>query len=278
MDRLDLYRQLAVAERVACDDGEILASVNPAHSPVGALGAPTGGVESIRAGEAWLRERGCVAAQGPLEVATWFPYRANLGPHDEPVFWGEPTAAPEPWVQAGYREVARYASSLCGNDDAIAYGERKAPTGVTLRTLEDFDASLLTIHQLVTSSFRQAYAYSPLPFQAMAAMYRPLREHIVEEMVLFAERDGEPVGFVFGIPDLLQPGTGRFVVKTLAVRPEERRNGLGAWLVGELHRQADGLGFDRGIHALMWAGSRSRNISAHGGRIFREYALHLREL
>ncbi|MCP4922198.1 MAG: GNAT family N-acetyltransferase [Proteobacteria bacterium] len=278
MDRLELYKQLADAEVVPGPAGAILASVNPTHAPIGALAAPTGGVPSIRAGEAWLRDRGCIAAQGPLEVATWFPYRANLGPHDEPTFWGEPTAPPEPWIEAGYREVARYASSVCGNADAIRYGESKAPKGVTLRVLEDFEASLLAIHRIVTASFEEAYAYSPLPFQAMAAMYRPLQEHIVNELVLFAESDGEPVGFVFGLPDLTNPGSGRFLVKTLAVRPEERRGGLGAWLVGELHRQAAGLGYDRGIHALMWAGSRSRNISAHGGRVFREYALFFREL
>lgn len=278
MDRLDLYRSLAPTSRVTSEHGEVLASVNPSHAPVGALGAPTGGVQALRAGEDWLREQGCIAAQGPLEVATWFPYRANLGPFDEPAFWGEPTASPEPWLEAGYRPAARYASSLCGNQDAIRYGDSKAPKGVELRAMTDFDASLRTIHALATASFGGAYAYSPLPLAAMAALYGPLRDHLQNDLVLFAERKGRPVGFVFGLPDLAQPESGRFLVKTLAVHPDERRSGVGAWLVGELHRAADKLGFDRGIHALMWADSRSRDISAHGGRVFREYALYLREL
>ena len=84
--------------------------------------------------------------------------------------------------------------------------------------------------------------------------------------------------FVFGLPDLLAPRNKRFLVKTLAVLPEHRRGGTGAWLVGELHAVADRMGFTHGIHALMWQGSRSRNISQHGGRVFREYALYMKAL
>jgi GNAT superfamily N-acetyltransferase len=278
LQRLSLYGQLGRVQGLATPAGRVLASVNPEHEPVGALGDLSGDVSTIRAGEAWLLEQGCVAAQAPLQLATWFPYRANLGPFDEPPFLGEPSASPQPWIEAGYREVARYASAIAPNAEAVAYGESKRPEGISLRAMTRFEDDLPVIHALATASFRSAYAYSPLPLPAMAALYAPLAPHLVPELVLIATRDETPVGFVFGLPDLAQPGSGRFVVKTLAVLPEQRRSGLGAWLVGELHRVAEGLGFDRGIHALMWAGSKSRSISSHGGRVFREYALYLREL
>ncbi|HJN77900.1 MAG TPA: GNAT family N-acetyltransferase [Myxococcota bacterium] len=276
--RLALYAQLGQVEGLAIDDGRILASINPSHAPTGALGDLVGGTSQIQAGESWLRERGCLAVQAPLELATWFPYRANLGPHDDAPFWGEPQGPPEPWREAGYREVARYASALAENSAATAYGQAKRPRGVHIHQMGDFEESLESIWRLATSSFEEAYAYSPLPQEAMAALYRPLRDHVVPELVLFAEVDREPAGFVFGIPDLAAPGSGRFIVKTLAVAPAHRRSGMGAWLVGELHRAASKLGFTHGIHALMWAGSRSRNISAHGGRVFREYALYMKAL
>ena len=275
-ERLALYSQLARVEGIVAGGGRVLAAINPAHAPTGALGDLTGGRETLKAGEDWLREQGCTAVQGPLEVATWFPYRANLGPWDEKPFVGEPLASPGPWLNGGYRVVARYASALAPNDVAIAYGRAKKPKGLTLRAMTDFDADLPVIHAIVLATFRDAYAYSPLPLVGMQALYAPLRPHILPELVLIAESEGVPVGFVFGFPDLYCPG--RFLVKTLAVLPEHRRSGAGAWLVGELHAAAAAMGFTAGIHALMWKGSRSRNISKHGGRIFREYALYMKSL
>ena len=277
--KLALYGQLAQVQGIVSGGGRVLASINPAHHPTGALGDLTGGRETLEAGEAWLREQGCQAVQGPLEVATWFPYRANLGPWDERPFVGEPLASPGVWLASGYREVARYASALCENARAVAYGRSKQPKGLSLRPMTTFEEDLPIIHRLVLASFRDAYAYSPLPLEGMAALYAPLQQHLVPDLVLIAETpEGTPVGFVFGLPDLWAPRSGRFLVKTLAVLPEHRRGGTGAWLVGELHAVADRMGFTHGIHALMWQGSRSRNISQHGGRVFREYALYMKAL
>ena len=125
--KLALYGQLAQVQGIVSGGGRVLASINPAHKPTGALGDLTGGRETLEAGEAWLREQGCQAVQGPLEVATWFPYRANLGPWDERPFVGEPLASPGVWLASGYREVARYASALCENARAaVSYTHLRA--------------------------------------------------------------------------------------------------------------------------------------------------------
>ncbi len=273
MDRLLLYQQLGPASRI---DG-VIATINPGLAPTGCIGEASEAT-AIRAAEAWLREQGCTAALGPMEHATWFPYRANLGPHDDAPFFGEPTADPLPWQEAGYTQVARYASALCANDKATAYGETKGITGVSLRPMSDFETTLNEIHRLSHAAFSRAHAFTPLPLPALQALYQPLLGVVDPEMVLFAEQDGKTVGFVFGVADHLAPGSGRFLVKSLAVHPDAQRGGLGAWLVGELHRVAAGKGFTHGVHALMWAGSNSRAISAHGGTVFREYALFRRDL
>jgi GNAT superfamily N-acetyltransferase len=272
MDRLALYQQLGPASRV----GEVLVTINAALAPVGCIG-DAAKVDAIRQAEAWLGERGCTAAYGPMEQATWFSYRANLGPDDLPPFFGEPQGNAQVWQDAGYTEVSRYASSLCGNGDAIAYGESKGITGVTLRTMQDFETTLADIHRLSHAAFAKAHAFSPLPLTALEALYKPLLGVVDPRMVLFAEQRGETVGFVFGVADHAAPGSGRFLVKSLAVHPDAQRGGLGAWMVGELHRVAEGLGFTHGIHALMGSDSMSRAISAHGGTLFREYALYRRD-
>jgi len=273
MDRLALYQQLGPATCI----GETIVTVNPGLAPIGCIG-PVHDVQTLQACEAWLRDQGCTQAWGPMEQATWFSYRASLGPHDTPAFFGEPTADPQPWLDAGYTECARYASSLCPNAAAIAYGDSKAIAGVTLTPMGDFQQTLADIHRISHAAFARAHGFTPLPLPALQALYRPLLGAVDPRMVLFARADGETVGFVFGVADHLTPGSGRFLVKSLAVHPEAQRGGLGAWMVGELHRVADGLGFTHGVHALMWAGSNSRAISAHGGVVFREYGLFRRDL
>jgi GNAT superfamily N-acetyltransferase len=62
------------------------------------------------------------------------------------------------------------------------------------------------------------------------------------------------------------------------VLPSAQRHGLGTWLVGELHRQAQSLGFPECVHALMWQGSHSRRIFRPHARPLGEYVLYGREL
>ena len=84
---------------------------------------------------------------------------------------------------------------------------------------------------------------------------------------------GEVAGFLFGIGDFAVPDRRWFLVKTLAVLPEHREHGVGSWLVAAAHSRARSEGYDAGVDCLMWTGSRSNDISRHGGEVFRRYAL-----
>ncbi len=241
----------------------------------------------IAAAEQWLREQGCTHAQGPMGPTTWHPYRANLGPHDRPPFLGEPTFSPEPWEAAGYHIVGRYASALSDNlaqaESAAAVSCSLVKAGWDIWTLDQhacFDSALRCFHQITLASFERAQSYTPLPWPAFQAMYAPVQTVVDPQLVLTAiSPDGEPAGFCFCIPDFPHPERREFVVKTLAVAPRWRKLGLGSWLVGNAHSRAHAAGWTGGgIHALMWTGSHSRQISAHAGRIIREYALYQKDL
>ena len=68
-------------------------------------------------------------------------------------------------------------------------------------------------------------------------------------------------------------------LKSLAVNPAYAGKGIGSWLVGEAHRKAHELGMvNGGVHALMWEGSFSKNISAHVGEVIRRYALYVKQI
>jgi GNAT superfamily N-acetyltransferase len=208
-----------------------------------------------------------------MEVSTWFPYRARLGPDEEPSFFGEPDAEPAAWLEAGYRDAARYASTLVQNEVAIARGEEKRPAGVSVRPMGNAGEVLDLVYRISHEAFARAFAFTPLPRAAFDVLHRPLVQRVDPRLVLIAERDGEALGFVLGIPH--RPG--RLIVKTLAVRPCAQTAGVGTWLVGELHRASASLGYTEGIHALMWSGSHSGRICP-SGKLIREYALFEREL
>jgi hypothetical protein len=133
------------------------------------------------------------------------------------------------------------------------------------------------MHELALGAFRQAPLFTPIDFDAFAALYRPALSRILPDLVLFAEDEaGHPVGFLFGLPDWAEgPRPKTAILKTYAaVQP-----GAGAILAGAFHDAARRLGFDGVIHALMHADNNSlRHSRLLGGTSFRRYALYARKL
>ncbi|MFT5686148.1 MAG: GNAT superfamily N-acetyltransferase [Myxococcota bacterium] len=258
--------------------------VNPDLHPIGCIGAPSEAepIAAIAAAEDWLRTQGCTRALGPLDGSTWAAYRANLGPHDRPLFPGEPTADPAPWRASGYTEAHRYSSILADNDPQIAATRSRdavlRAAGWILEDLTelgDFEAALDVFWQMSLASFGSNAFYTPIDRATFGVLYARVRPLITPPLTLLARSpDGIPGGFCFSYPDAFSPQRREFVIKTLAVVPEFRGLGLGSWLVGETHRIGAEIGFTGGgIHALMAADNRSQRISRDIGGLVREYAL-----
>jgi GNAT superfamily N-acetyltransferase len=206
---------------------------------------------------------------------------------ERPAFLGEPVFSPAPFLTAGYKPIAHYASSLADNAAQIENGrkdgERLSTQGFRLVGIDavgGFRGALPHFHEITSASFREAHSYSPSSWELFESIYAPLESRIDPRLVRLAlSPEGKVAGYCFAIPDLLNPGLGQFIVKTLAVHPTWRCHRLGSWLVGAAHQEAEAAGYrSGGIHALMWAGSHSRAISSHGGTIFRRYALYEKEL
>ncbi|MFZ5478956.1 MAG: GNAT family N-acetyltransferase [Myxococcota bacterium] len=268
-NRLGLYRRVLDVEPLVDASGRCLVFAN------GAIGDFTGGPTLLAAAERRLRERGVREAIGPLDGNTFFPYRASLGPTDDPPFLGEPLGKPDVWRGAGWREDARYLTTSCPNEAQIAYGEGAAPD-FTVRNLrmDHLLDEVRALYEVTCASFAGAWRYEALPFEVFAALYLPLKDRIDPRWVWLAEdRDGRVRGYSFTWPE-----GKRFVIKTLAVHPEVQRARLGARLMAAAHGFAAAQGVPEGLHALMWEGSYSTAITKHGGRAIRRYALYRKRL
>jgi GNAT superfamily N-acetyltransferase len=146
-----------------------------------------------------------------------------------------------------------------------------------------FEDEIRRIYRVVVASFRDNFLASPINEEDFLSQCQLLQPFICPELVLLAEHGGEPIGFIFAIPDWLQARRettiDTIVVKTLAVHPAYSGNGLGTLLSDRLREVARDLGYQRAIHALMHEGNLSRRISqANEGQIIRRYALYAKVL
>ena len=252
-----------------------------------------------------LQRAGCVRAVGPMDGSTWRSYRLVTERGSARPFFLEPWTPDswlEQWHSAGFAPVAQYTSSI--NDD-LSREDPRVPhalarldaAGVTIRCLDPTDAErdLRRIFALASESFERNYLFSPISQAEFLEQNRRLLPSVDPRLILIAEHDecrvsreatwaGEAAlcGFLFAVPDVLGPRCGlpldTVIIKTVAVRRGPVYAGLGAVLVARAHRTARDLGFRRAIHALMYDGNPSRNISRRFASPMRRYALLGRNL
>lgn len=236
-----------------------------------------------------LSDHGCTLAVGPIDGSTWRSHRLITSFGTEPRFFMEPDNPPE-WVEhfcgSGFEPLATYFSRL--NDDLTRIdprgkrrAERLTQMGITLRPIrvEAFEEDLrriLAVSQLV---FSGNLLYADPNEAEFLETYRPLLGKVPLELILLAEHAGNPVGFVFAVPDFNEHASGEplqcedqpsrmsrhgyktVIVKTLAALPHRQYAGLGQLLLAEVLRRAHELGFSRAIHALVRDSGRLRRIT-----------------
>jgi GNAT superfamily N-acetyltransferase len=223
-----------------------------------------------------------------MDGATWRPYRFVIsGRGDEPPFFMEPHAPPayaRHFRQAGFAPWVRYRSAAVPLSACDEPGGADVSDG-RLRALrmDRFERELDRLYRLAAASFANNFLYTPMPEAVFKTQYRALRMRIDPDLMRLAEdADGCPVGFCFAVPNDRKGGaTGDTVVlKTLAVHPSARGQGLGARLVADGHRVARAKGYRRVIHALMREGNASNRISDAypEARTLRRYALFAQPL
>ena len=237
-----------------------------------------------------LAANGCSLAVGPMDGTTWRRYRFITRRGDEPVFFLEPDnpdSYPLWFARAGFSPLARYFSHLdpdLGWRLPAGVAARLERSGITIRPLDPdaFAGELDRIYAISTASFSGNFLYSPIARDEFAAMYDKVRAVIEPYLVLFAEHEGTPVGFIFAIGDLLRSRAGQprdtVILKSIAVLPEWNGRGIGGLLMDRATTNARLLGYRRAIHALIHEDNSSRSLSGRHAAVMREYALFARRL
>ena len=233
-----------------------------------------------------LKSFGIRTAVGPMDENTWKRHRFVIESNDRQPFFLEPenpVAYPGWWLEAGFTELSRYSSSVIPLDGTTAVPpamkRRILSSGITIENLNPtrFEDELRAIHALSLKCFAENFLYTPLDENEFLTAYTKIHDHIDPALVKLARRDGQLIGFVFGIPDLAALQRGEkpaLIVKTLAVDPTSRAAGLGSILVDDIHQTGESKRYTEAIHALQHESNTSLKITARRqGTSFRKYAL-----
>jgi len=264
--RVALYEKLGETATFVSEEGRCLAAIHPNQPHQGTVSVWSGSADVLAEAENWLRGRGCTTATGPVEMCTWFPHGAILGPFDDAPFFMEPTDSAERWMTTGYRPKAHFLSAVAEHDAMIRPATDRvaklAVTGLSVRQLAlhpgegraseaDFRDAIALLHQIRSESYAKVPNFAEISVEAAQEWYAPLRQKTDPRLVILGRApSGEPAGILFALPDSAQPERGWFVVNTLGVRPKFRQAGLGAWLVAAAHQSAKKAGYKAGVHLM----------------------------
>jgi GNAT superfamily N-acetyltransferase len=229
-----------------------------------------------------VRARDGRSVLGPINGTTWHRYRF-ADPAPAPPFFLDVHHKPyyaAQWLACGAVRIDEYSSTSFDSLDELpehdAHVEAQRRRGITLRQFrpDRFDEELRLLHTLSLAGFASNRFYSPIDLEEFVELYEPLRPIVRPELVLFAEENGAPVGFVFAVDNLYERERRSLVMKSATVIPEYAGRGLGHLLLETIHRTASAQGYDQIIHALIHRGNRSGSILAERSRLLREYAVY----
>jgi GNAT superfamily N-acetyltransferase len=296
--KLDVLGRAGRVQPFSDGAARCLASIHPERPTIGAVGDWVGPPAVLREAEAWLAEQGCTDAWGPMLLCSWFPFRASLGPEEQPPMLMEPTEPASRWEAAGYEAAARYVSILSKHDPQIRAGMDRAgalssrgwriESAAALLETETPDRGALAeamavVHDLCDRAFADVDGYVHVPLDVVADWYAPSVGGLDPRLTLLARApDGSPAGILLGLP-VDVPGSEDdrrwFQILTLAVAPEHRHVGLATWLVAAAHQAARKAGYVAGVHAQVRVnGDTLEDTTWFRGELIRRYALYHRSL
>lgn len=263
-------------------NGEKTAFVGRFHADT-----PKLGMELLEVIEHHLKSLGITYMVGPIDQNTWNNYRLVTKGFESPQFALEsmtPPHLPEIFLKAGFNSIAKYKSTLVDTDPGLTQlfsktANRLKNEGVKIRSfdLSHPERDLTILYKISMQGFKNNFLFSKISQTEFKSKYRKLLPVIDPDLILIAEKDDIPVGYIFSLPNsYLESGRDDTVVmKTLVRLSEPELKGLGQVLVGLTHELSYQKGFSKAIHALYKSDNLSSSFSSVNGAVdIREYDLY----
>ena len=167
----------------------------------------------LGAAEAWLRDKGMTRSMGPFSLGIWDKPGLLIKGFDHPpmVMMGHNKAAYEAWVeQAGYHGIKDLLTYDVAVDKPfppivqriVSAGEKNSRIRIRRINKKKFDEEAALILNILNEAWSENWGFIPLTDSEIAYAGKKLKPIVLEDMILVAEYDGEPVAFMIALPDI----------------------------------------------------------------------------
>lgn len=205
----------------------------------------------------------------PINGDTWHTYRLMSWSGDEPAFPFEPYNPlwyNDIYAEFGFKPLKNYRSDKF----SMEFVEPPSRTDTKLSFRDYRAGDLKLIYDISLHGFDENFLYDDISFEAFSRLYQPILPMIDKELVVIAEVDDAPVGFMFSFA-----AGDRLILKTMAVLPEYRSMGIGAKMFHHILFAGQRKSLRTAIAALIAEGNNSYRIaSKYGSEKIREYTLY----
>jgi hypothetical protein len=179
-----------------------------------AVDAETAG-ELIHRAEAWLRGRDMSRAMGPFSLSIWDEPGLLIKGHDHPpmVMMGHNKAEYEAWVEAaGYvkaKDLYTYDLEVTApfpplTRRIVEMGEKNPRIRIRQVDKRRFEEEAALLLGILNDAWSDNWGYIPLTESEIAYAGKKLKPIVLEDMILVAEYEDEPVAFMMALPDINQ--------------------------------------------------------------------------
>lgn len=162
--------------------------------------------------EAWLRERGCDRARGPLNYSIHDTAGLLVKGFETPpvvdTTWNPPHA-PRLLEEGGYRGTQDLlglsgALEIRGPERARRFAERARRQGASVRPLDlkRFEEDVEIARTIYNAAWDGNWGHVPVGREEFLFKAKDLKAILDPDLVRIAEADGKPVGFLLALPDL----------------------------------------------------------------------------
>jgi len=218
-----------------------------------------------------LKEAGHKRIIAPINGSTWHNYRLVSWSNGDSAFLLEPQNPlwyNEVYEELGFKPLMKYSSDKFNTGNIKPIENEYKNTALTIRGFQEGDLRL--IYGLSLKGFEKNYLYDEITFEEFNKLYQPMLPMIDKELVVIAEVDNIPAGFIFAF---MQNDT--LILKSMAVLTDFRSLGIGAKLINHVLITGQNKGAVTAIAALMSDGNNSNKIvSKYGSEKIREYTLY----
>ena len=167
----------------------------------------------IAAAEEWLRGKGMSRSMGPFSLGIWDEPGLLIEGFDHPpmVMMGHNSARYAPWIEgAGYKGVKDLLTYDLPVDTPfpplvrriVESGEKNPRIRIRKINKKKFDEEAALILSILNEAWSDNWGFIPLTDAEIAYAGKKLKPIVLEDMILVAEYDGEPVAFMMALPDI----------------------------------------------------------------------------